>query len=315
MTGFMQTPTLYVIGGVNVDLIVGVLDDWPRRGTEMMLSESDCRVGGPAANTALAFAARGGRCRVIANVGAGPFGSWLATAFPESASTWRRCERPTTITIGLAHADGERTFLTTEGHLASFALEDVVPQLPERAAAGDVVLLCCPFLTPRLMARFDELLTILAERGFAIALDTGWPPGGWSREIVDRVRSWLPHCRHMLLNAIEVAGLAGVAGFDEAVAIVRAAMDPAATLVMKLGAEGAVAWCGTRHAAVAAPSVTVIDTIGAGDIFNAGYLEGRMRGTDLEACLALGIEAATSAISSAPRVYRPAAAPARASAV
>jgi len=304
-------PTLYVIGGVNVDLIVGTLADWPRHGTEIMLGQSECRVGGPASNTALAFAARGGQPRIVANIGGDLFGRWLAEAFPESAAGWRRSTRPTTITIGIAHSDGERTFLTTEGHLASFSLEDVTPQLPMLAEPGDVALLCCPFLTPMLMDECERLLGLLVERGFAVALDTGWPPPGWTDEIKQRVRAWLPFCQHVLLNEIETQGLAGREDIDAAVAQLRAILAPGATLVVKRGLRGASAWRGPVRIDRAAPSVAVIDTIGAGDIFNAGYLEGHMRGLDLASCLALGIEAASSAISTSPRQYAPAAIRAR----
>src|SRR5579862_6320017 len=296
------SPTLYVIGGINIDLIVGKIAEWPRRGTEILLADSECRAGGSAANTALAFAALGGRCRTIANVGADMFGRFLADAFEDSAA-WRRTACPTTITIGVSHSDGERTLLTTRGHLAAFSLNDVLEQLPARAAAGDVALLCCPFLEPLLLERFETLLGILVERGFAVALDTGWPPEGWTTAIRAQVEAWLPYCRHVLLNEIETLGLADMAELDQAVARLRRRLPPDATMVVKRGREGAAAWRRDRHVERPARSVQVVDTIGAGDIFNAGYLAGEMRGLPLDAALALGIEVACRAISTHPRRY------------
>ena len=51
------TPTLYVVGNINVDLIMSTLSDWPQRGTEVMLQHSELRPGGSAGNCALALEA------------------------------------------------------------------------------------------------------------------------------------------------------------------------------------------------------------------------------------------------------------------
>ena len=301
----MTSPTLYVIGGVNVDLMLGTLDDWPRRGTEIMLAQSECRPGGPGANTGLALAARRVKSRIIANIGDDLFGRWLAGGFDGNAESWVRSTRPTTMTVGIVHGDGERTFFTTEGHLAAFSPEDVAAQLPPQAAPGDIALLCCPFLSPLLMARGEALLGLLAERGFVIALDTAWPPGGWTEEIRLLLLGWLPRCRHVLLNELEAQGLTGEEDLDAAVDRLLPGLAPGATLVIKRGAEGASAWRDGRRIDRPAPGVTVVDTIGAGDIFNAGYLEGQLHGLKLAECLALGVEAASSAISTSPRRYAP----------
>lgn len=299
----MSPPTLYVIGGVNVDLILGTLDDWPRRGTEIMLAQSECRPGGPGANTGLALAARQVPSRVIANIGDDMFGRWLSESFAGKAEAWVRSTRPTTMTVGIVHGDGERTFLTTEGHLAAFSPEDVIAQLPPHAGPGDIALLCCPFLSPLLMEQGEALLGELAERGFVVALDTAWPPSGWTETTRRRLLSWLPRCRHVLLNDLEAKGLTGEEDLDRATDLLLARLAPGATLVIKRGAEGASAWHAGRRIDRTAPRVTVIDTIGAGDIFNAGYLEGQLRGLALADCLALGVEAASSAISTSPRRY------------
>ncbi len=54
---------------------------------------------------------------------------------------------------------------------------------------------------------------------------------------------------------------------------------PGAVVVMKRGAQGASAWVGGQTFHVAAPVVDVVDTTGAGDAFNAGYLSARLAGT------------------------------------
>ena len=79
---------------------------------------------------------------------------------------------------------------------------------------------------------------------------------------------------------------------------------PGAVVVMKRGAQGASAWAGGEAFHVPAPVVDVVDTTGAGDAFNAGYLSARLAGMSVEAALEDGVELASTAIASSPREYR-----------
>jgi sugar/nucleoside kinase (ribokinase family) len=294
--------TIYVVGNVNVDLILGVLDRWPRIGTETVLPHSELRAGGQAGNAGLALAALGARHRVVANIGADTLGRWLLEAFPESGADWTRSSAATTITVGIVHPGGERTFLTTVGHLAEFAPRHVFDQLPERCAPGDIVLLCGVFLSPLLVTGGRELLELLRGRGFALALDTGWPNAGWA-SLRTTVESWLPFIDHVLLNELETTALAGTDNLNAAATWLCERLQPGASLVVKCGPDGAQAWSGAEHLSCPAPAVQVVDTIGAGDVFNACYLHGVVCGRDLRTVLQQAVQAASVAISTSPRRY------------
>jgi sugar/nucleoside kinase (ribokinase family) len=54
---------------------------------------------------------------------------------------------------------------------------------------------------------------------------------------------------------------------------------------------------------VPAPAVKAVDTIGAGDVFNAGYLAAIARGKDFDHAIATGVATASRAISTHPREY------------
>jgi sugar/nucleoside kinase (ribokinase family) len=269
MTGQTQTGTIYVAGNVNVDLILGPLAQWPRIGTEALMPHYELRVGGQAGNTGLALAALGARHRVIANMGDDPLGRWLRDAFPGTGQAWSHASAPATVTVGLVHAGGERTFFTSVGHLAEFSPGQVLMQMPARAEPGDVVLLCGLFLSPLLVAGSLGLCEELAKRGFAIALDTGWPDQGWEA-LRATVAAWLPFVDHVLLNELETLALSDRADLDQAAAWFRARTRLGACLIVKCGSQGARAWCGEQQVRCAAPMVEVIDTVGAGDVFNAG---------------------------------------------
>lgn len=297
--------TIYVIGNVNVDIIMGPLAPWPRPGTEIILPQSELRAGGAAGNTALALQAMGARYRMICNIGDDVFGRWLSAGFGAAGRGWPTTPLHTTVSVGLTHPGGERTFLTSEGHLAAMTLADALPLLPARAAKGDLALLCGGFLSPKLVDSYEALIAALVERGFALALDTGWPSGGWSEATRRRVAGWLAACDHVLLNEIESCSLSGESEVEAAAKWIARRAKPGATVVVKRGRLGASAWQEGESRNVPAPSVDVIDTIGAGDVFNASYLHARLQGRGLAAALGEGVAIASAAISTSPRRYGP----------
>jgi sugar/nucleoside kinase (ribokinase family) len=297
-----ELPTICVAGNVNVDLILGPLADWPRIGTETILPHSELRVGGQAGNTGLALAALGARHRVAASVGDDALGDWLAAAFPDSARTWPRAAAATSMTIGIVHPGGERTFFTTLGHLALLSPQHILGQLPAGASPADLVLLCGVFLSPLLVEGGVTLMHALRERGYSIALDTGWPTQGW-KAVRGEVESWLPLVDHVLLNEIETCALARTNDLDRAARWLLARLPAGATLVVKRGSDGARAWRGEEQVAHLAPAVDVIDTVGAGDVFNAAYLFALQNGERLDEAVARGVGVASRAISTSPRRY------------
>ncbi len=107
------------------------------------------------------------------------FGQWLADTFGETSYGWQRVRSPTSISIGIEHPGGERSFLTAAGNLAEQTAADILGMMPARAQPGDIALLTGAFLYPALLDSFDMVLDLIGKRGFAVALDTGWPPDGW----------------------------------------------------------------------------------------------------------------------------------------
>ena len=295
--------TIYVIGNVNVDIIMGPLAPWPRPGTESILPQSEIRAGGAAGISALTLQALGARYQMICNIGDDMFGRWLSEAFGAAGRGWPKTSLHTTVSVGLTHPGGERTFLTTVGHLSAMGLSDALQLVPARAGKGDVALLCGGFVSPRLIDSYEALIAALAERGFALALDTGWPSGGWIEATRRRVTGWLAACDHVLLNEIESCGLSGEPEVEAAAHWIARRTKPGATVVVKRGRLGASAWQKDESRNAPAPAVHVIDTIGAGDVFNASYLHARLRGLGLAAALSEGVAAASAAVSTSPRRY------------
>lgn len=299
-----RTRPLAVIGNVNVDLILGPVAPWPAAGTEITVEHDELRVGGQAGNSALTWEALGVDYQIAANVGDDEFGRWLRASFGRRAEKWPVRPERTTLSVGVTHPNGERTFFTTRGHLPRLGLEDVLATLDGGRLSGGYALLGAAFLTDDLTARYDELYDWAASRDIAVALDPGWPPDGWSDGNRALMRRWLARSRCALVNEVEATHVSGIENPEDAARDLHAAMPQGAVLVVKRGPGGALG-VGPDGALVqaAAPAVAVVDTIGAGDVFNAAFLAALAGGLSLSACLAAGTTVASRAISTMPRNY------------
>ena len=298
---------LAVIGNVNIDLILGPAEPWPKAGTEIIVDHDELRVGGQAGNTALAWEGLGINYEIAANVGSDQFGRWLSEAFGARSSKWPVRPEGTTLSVGITHPDGERTFFTTRGHLPRLTLADVHAVLDGTKLSGGYALLCGAFLTDDLTRDYQALFDWADEHQITVALDTGWPLDGWTEKNCDSTRHWLSRCGIALMNEVETTTLAGIDDPVEAASALRSHMPDGAIVVVKRGPEGAIAIDADGSlVSAAAPRVTVVDTIGAGDVFNAGFLAALARGEPLAACLSAGTAVASRAISTLPRRYGPA---------
>jgi len=292
---------LTIIGDVSVDLVLGPLSGWPQVGTETLIEQSELRAGGAGANAALAVGWLGGGSHLVSVVGSDEMGAWLGGQLRPLGASLTVCDAPTTLSVGLLNSCGERTFLTTRGHLEALSYELVRPSLSPAPDAEAIVLLSGVFLTPALRDSYPQLLRELQALGYQLALDTNWPPQGWSAALRAEVAGWISACDHVLLNDLEVRSLADEEDLGAAIAHLVPLLKPGASLLVKSGARGAIGVGDGRRCEYAAPEARIFDTIGAGDSFNAGYLLARLDGAGLAASLAAGCRAAAAIISRFPR--------------
>lgn len=293
-------PQLSIVGDIGVDLVLGTLDGWPRIGTELLMPHSELRAGGSAANAALAARHVGLPTRLISAVGSDHFGQWLAQQFAGVRTQLEVCEGETTVSVGLMHGCGERNFFTTLGHLQRLSVQHVLKHLLP-ADGPAIALFTGPFLLAGLRGLYPALLAEAAERGYAVALDTGWPPEGWTPAVRSEVGAWLPYCSHLLINELEALSIAGANELDTALALIGRELRPGASLVVKVGARGAVGLENGQRVRHEAEPADIFDTIGAGDAFNAGYLAARLRGGTLAEGLAAGCRTARAILQRFPR--------------
>ena len=290
---------IHVVGNLNLDIVLGPLERWPAPGTEVVLPYQTVRIGGAAGNAIKALRALGVPTRGHTTVGNDHFGDMLSKELGQDAVDAVRHNKNTAYTVGISHPNGERTFFTYLGHLEEY---DPAPVFDALAAdPGGYLLLCGYFLLPGLRnAGALELIEAARHHGHTVVFDSGWPTEGWSTAVRDELDSLLPLVDIVLPNEVEAYGWAQT---QDVVAAIRHLERFGGRAVVKLGARGA-GWLRSETLELAPPAqLRVVDTIGAGDAFNAGLIAARLHGLGLDMATAVAVEVAGQAISSNPRSY------------
>ncbi|HKD96865.1 MAG TPA: PfkB family carbohydrate kinase [Micromonosporaceae bacterium] len=272
---------LLVVGDANPDLILRG-DVVPRFGqAEQLLDAADLVLGGSAAIVACGAARLGVPTRLVAAVGADTYGRLareMLAARGVDISDLRTAAEPTGLTVVLS-GPADRAILTFTGAIGSLEAEHVPLDGVGHLHVASY------FLQPRLAAGLPGLFARAHAAGVTTSLDTNWDPTGrW-----DGVRAALAHADVFLPNAAELAAVTGIADPAAAAATL---VSTGTTVVLKAGAAGAGAWWpGGGGCAVPALPVDAVDTTGAGDSFDAGFLAGYLAGAPVERCLAMGVVA------------------------
>lgn len=262
-----------VVGDANPDLLL-TGDTVPRFGqAEQLLDSADLLLGGSAAIVACGLARLGATTALAAVVGADRFGSFvldeLRDAGVDVSAVTVDESKPTGLSVVLSEAH-DRAILTLPGTIPELTA-DSVREAVERLRPRHVHV-ASYFLQPGLAAELVALLDWLAERGVTVSLDTNWDPAehwGGLEDVLRRVTVFLPNREEALAIGAAVAG-GELSGLEEAAGALSAL---GCRVVVKAGAEGGLAFeGGARVAAAPGLRVDVVDTTGAGDSFDAGYL-------------------------------------------
>jgi sugar/nucleoside kinase (ribokinase family) len=282
-----------VVGDLNPDLVLRG-DVVPRFGqAEQLLEQATLLIGGSAGITAHGFARLGRPVSLVAAVGADVFGrqvcAELAAAGVDVEPVLRRGEQSTGLTVVLSRSD-DRAILTLPGAIASLTADEVRTAADRLGRSLAHVHISALFLQPALAETLAGVLAEFRARGLTTSLDTNDDPAGrWIG-----LDPLLPHLDMLLPNTSEVVSLARETDPHRAAAML-AARGP--LVVVKDGARGAFA-VGPHDELVELPAVPTVsvDTTGAGDTFDAAFVDSRLHGLDVAGSLASALVAGARAV-------------------
>jgi sugar/nucleoside kinase (ribokinase family) len=270
-----------VAGELFVDLILSGCSGWPEPGKEVFAHGFRREIGGGTAITACGLAKLGLPTAVLGMVG-NEWGDWVTETLRrrdvDAGLVQTDPREPTGLTV-IATMPQDRAFLTYSG-----ANRGMNARLQEALQANvfrgirHVHLAYAPSLETA-----EQIFAQLHGNGCTVSLDFGW------RE------EWICHARAMELlqrvdlfcpNEIEAQQLTGEADWRNVLQTFDAA--GVKRVALKLGSRGAaLLWDGDVDFVDAFP-ITAVDTTGAGDCFDAGFLYGYLQGFAPDVCLRMG---------------------------
>ena len=279
----MKKFDILVPGELNPDLIITDPDLNPRFGqAEVLVQDAALTPGASSVIFACGAARLGLKVAFIGVVGKDMFGQFMLDALSSRGVDTSHIivdpNQKTGLTVILNRVD-DRAMLTHLGAINALRAE----QIPDGLLSKTRHLhLASYFLQTNLQPDVPQLFRRARSLGLTTSMDTNWDP----EERWSGVHELLPLTHVFLPNDNEAFALTGEREEQEAAEVLA---NDCEVVALKMGAKGAIAvTCDTRFQAPAIP-VQVVDTVGAGDTFDAGFIYGYLQGWSLDKALKLGI--------------------------
>lgn len=273
---------LIVAGELNADLILSG-DVIPAFGqVEKLVDGADLTVGSSSAIFACGAARLGLKVAFIGKVGRDVFGRFMIQSLAERGIDTRGVIEDSNIQTGLSvilNRGSDRAILTYPGSIPLLRFSHIPADL---VAAGRHLHLASYFLQTALRPDAAALFDLAHASGLTTSLDTNYDPAetwdGGLGELLKRTDIFLPNEAECL----------AIARTDQLEGAIETFAHQVKILVVKLGKRGAVLRQNDWVCQVPSLSVQVVDTVGAGDSFDAGFIYGFLTGWDPERALRLG---------------------------
>jgi sugar/nucleoside kinase (ribokinase family) len=278
-----------VAGDSNLDLLMdGVIELEP--GKEKQATRMKLLLGGSSSITAFNLASLGARVGFAGIVGRDSFGDIVHQRLASLRIDLKHLRRHPTEQTGLTiwHSlRGHRAGVTYPGTIALLRGQDLPLKYVRTARHLHVG---CFYFLRDLQPDLPSLFKSAKELGVTTSLDCNYDPlETWDsgiREVLRWTDVFFP-------NRQEACAIASTKSEARAARVLGAL---AGTVAVKLGSRGAYIYGNGEEFRVPAKKVKVVDTTGAGDSFNAGFLARFLKGGNLRQCAAAGISAASRCV-------------------
>jgi sugar/nucleoside kinase (ribokinase family) len=274
--------SVLVVGEVNPDLVLRG-DRFPVPGKEVLVEDFVMTLGSASAICAMGLARLGDPVSFVGKVGADPWGAYCVDTMAAAGIDVTRIARnpalKTGVTVSITSAR-DRALVSFIGAIGALRAADVADDA--FAGAGHLHV-SSYFLQEALRPGCRALFARAHAAGLTTSLDPGFDPSerwdGDLRETLAEVDLFFP-------NEVEVRAITRTDAVPDAL---RRLAGGRTRTIAKLGAQG----CATladdgRLLQAQSYPVEAVDTTGAGDSFNAGFLHTWLARRPLEECLRWG---------------------------
>ena len=260
-------------------------------------------IGGAEANLSVALARLGHSVSFISRVGADPFGERIKNILAGEGVDVSGVAVDQVPQTGIFFrewlADGARRVYYYRAGSAASRMQPNDLKIEQFAGARFVHLTgITPALSESCAATVIRAVELAHEAGARVSFDPNYRAKLWSPEAARAALSpVLAQCEVLLMGHEDAQAVLGHFD-DEGQLLEHAASLGPSIVVLKRAERGALALvAGRRYEAPAVAVEHVIDPVGAGDGFDAGFLAGLLRGDDINACLALGARVGAASVA------------------
>jgi fructokinase/2-dehydro-3-deoxygluconokinase len=289
----MPTPYVVVVGDTNVDMVIRLPDR--AVGADLSGSVPQLYGGGSASNGAVALARLGVSVMFVGAAGDDGYGRWVRDDLNREGVDTRGLrlvpDAFTPMVIALIQPDGERLIVVWPPE--NRADMRLTPDDIDADLIGDATWLHSTGICLRRSPAREALLhslEIARRAGVPVSFDLNlrlelW---GWGDDDLRRAVSRVVELANVIFgNAVEE--IMPLAGAESVEAAALALADGQRTIVARQGSAGVLA-ASPQGEIMRCPAfpVGVVDTLGAGDAFDGGFIAARLNGADLPEALRWG---------------------------
>jgi sugar/nucleoside kinase (ribokinase family) len=272
-----------VIGELNVDIILNDIESFPEIGKEIIANAMSVTLGSSSAIFASNLSSLGPRVAFIGKVGDDNFSKVVLESLESKNVDTTHIIKSTSLSTGatlVLNYDQDRAMVTYPGAMTDLCLEDI--DLNFLSGARHVHF-SSYFMQPGIRSEIATLFRKAKELGLTTSLDTQWDPEEKWDLPLDKILPWVDV---FLPNIQEFKFLTASNTIEEGIQRIK---HVAHFVVIKNGSEGAIGWDGMDLVNQPAfKNNQVVDCIGAGDSFNAGFISDFIDKRPFKKCLETG---------------------------
>ncbi|MFZ5942471.1 MAG: carbohydrate kinase family protein [Bacteroidota bacterium] len=272
-----------VIGELNIDLILNDIPQFPEIGKEVLAGEIRQTLGSSSAIFANNLSILGAKVAFLGKVGNDSYASDVRTSLKnggvDTGYIMSSEGFKTGITVAMNFGN-DRAMVTYTGAMNDLGREDISDEVLSSARHLHV---SSVFLQEKLKPGLVALFQRAKELGLSTSLDPQWDPAEtWDLDL----KALLPWVDVFLPNDAEILNLTRTETLRDAIQKLESFCR---LIVIKNGQKGALLWNGKElYHKQSYLNTEVVDAIGAGDSFNAGFIYRYIQQRPLEECIDFG---------------------------
>jgi len=253
--------------------------------TKMKMDDIAFSTGGGGTNAAATFANQGLKVAYCGMVGQDYFGRLAIEELKklkiDTILLQKTNKKPTNVSVILSHPDGEKTILVYRGAADLLSKKDI----PWKKVKNSKWFYLAPFAEQ--MANITGNVVDFAKKNrIKVALNPGYNQLTLPRPVLERI---LSKVNILILNQEEASLLTKIPYYKEKELFKKLDKLVAGICVMTRGEKGVIVSDGKYLFKANALKIKLVDTTGAGDSFNSGFLSAFMKTGDIVFAIQLGI--------------------------